>query len=81
MFLDSFLVINFIIKTSLAYCLANNSSFEQLLDVIKFITNQRLTDILMAQKNFKERYILADHLYFLKKEIKIFGNKSAKLIE
>lgn len=73
--------LNYIIKTSLTYSINKNYSFEQLQNIIQFITNQRLSDILINQKLFKERYLFVDYLYYLKKEILIFGNKKLKLLE
>lgn len=72
--------LNYIIKKSLFIGIDKDLSFEELLNVIKLITNQRLTDILINQKKFKERYILADYLYFFKKEAIVVGQKKLKLL-
>jgi len=71
----------YIIKRSLVNGIAKNFTFEQLQNLIDFIINQRISDILINQKEFKDRYTLTDYLYFLKKDIKIKGNKKLKLIE
>ncbi len=73
--------LNYIIKTALEYCIKKNSSFEDLQNIITFLANQRITSILINQKSFKERYILTDYLYYLKKEIIIYGDKTLKLLE
>jgi hypothetical protein len=71
----------YIIKKSLTLSIANGLNFEGLYDLIRFITNQRITDILINHKKFKERYILADHLYNLKKGAMIFGDSKLPLLE
>jgi hypothetical protein len=73
--------LNYIIKTSLALSITNGFTFDGLLNHIQFITNQRLTDTLANQKNFKERHVFADYLYHLKNDAKIFGEKKIRLIE
>ena len=73
--------LNYIISRSLEYGISKSYNFEQLFNLIHFITNQRITDYLINQKNDEDRYILTDYLYLLKKEIKIFGDKKIKLIE
>lgn len=47
---------------------------------MQLICNQRLADILVHQKLNKERYLLADYLYYLKRETRIYGNKNVKLL-
>jgi len=73
--------LNYIIKKSLALSIAKGLTFEGLLNHIQFITNQKLTDVLVNQKSFKERYIFADYLYYLKKETQIIGDRKIKLLE
>lgn len=73
--------LNYIMKTSLALGISNGLTFEQLIDYIKFITNQRMTNILMNEKEFKERFFLADQLYFLKNDVKVIGNRKLKLLD
>lgn len=73
--------LTYIIKKSLLLSIAKGLTFEGLLDRIQFITNQKLTDVLANQKSFKERYIFADYLYYLKREIQIIGDRNAKLLE
>jgi len=72
--------LNYIIKRSLAYCIKKNLSFRDLLNTIHFITNQEISSILFDSKSFKHRFTLVDYLYYLKKEIKIKGNKDSKLV-
>lgn len=71
--------INYIIKTSLDIAIQKNLSIEGLLDYIKFISNQRISEILVHQKWNKDRYLLCDNIYLLKKEATIFGDKKSKL--
>jgi len=73
--------LNYIIKRSIEYSISKSYNFEQLLNVIHFITNQKITEYLIAKKDFNERYILTDYLYQLKKDIRIFGDKKIKIIE
>ena len=72
--------LNYIIKTSLSMSIERGFTFEELLNRIQFITNQRLSDILVNQKSFKERHKLADYLYYLKKEAVILGERRIKLL-
>lgn len=71
--------INFIIKNSLNIGIRNNLTIEELLNYIHFISNQRISDMLVNQKWNKERFILADNIYLFKKEAKIFGDNKSKL--
>jgi hypothetical protein len=72
--------INRIVKVSLAYCIKRNSSFEDLMEMINYTTNQRIGDILTNYTWFKERHAVADHLYYFKKEACILGDKAIKLL-
>lgn len=71
--------INYIVKKSLNISINNCLTFEELHYYITFITNQRISEILVNQKKNKERYRLTDNLYLFKNQIKIFGNKKNKL--
>lgn len=71
--------INYIIKKSLYIGIRDNLSFEELNNYITFITNQRISDILINHKKNADRYKLTDNLYLFKSQIKIFGNKKNKL--
>lgn len=73
--------LNYIIKTSLALSIEKRLTFEGLLNYIQFISSQRLTDVLTNQKSFKERKLLADYLYYLKKEALVIGDRKVKLLE
>lgn len=75
------LELNYIIKRSIVYSISKSYNFEELLNVIYFITNQRIADYLVSKKDFEGRYILTDYLYQLKKEIIVYGDKRIKLIE
>lgn len=72
--------LNYIIKRSIEISISKSFSFHQLYNIMQFIINQRISDILVNQKSFDERHILADYLYYLKKDIKIFGNKNYPVI-
>ena len=72
--------INRIIKSSLAHCIRKNSSFDELMSTMIYITNQRIADILISYMWFKERHALADHLYYFKKEARVFGDKNIRLL-
>lgn len=71
--------INYIVRRSLNIGIINNLTFEELTNYITFITNQRISDILVHQKKNTDRYILVDNLYFFKSEIKVFGSKKNRL--
>ncbi|MBS1508040.1 MAG: hypothetical protein JSS79_15475 [Bacteroidetes bacterium] len=72
--------LTYIIKTSLTYCINRGDSFQGLLNTIRFITNQRIAEVLMRDKGFKERSLLADYLYYLKTDAIVHGDGSIKLI-
>lgn len=72
--------INYIIKKSLEVSLEKGYSFNQLRDILNFITNQRIAYYLRVDKSSKERYTLTDYLYQLKSEMKVFGNGKAKVL-
>ncbi|WP_297868009.1 hypothetical protein [uncultured Flavobacterium sp.] len=73
--------INYIIKRSIEIGIVNKHSFLELVNLIHFITNQRISDYLVYQKKISERKLIANYLYDFKKEIKIFGDKNEKLID
>jgi len=70
----------YIIKTSLVHSISNGHSFEDFLNTIKFTTNQRIGFFLINAKWFRDRYLLADYLYFFKKEASLLGNKKINLL-
>ena len=73
--------LNYIVKRSLEYSIANYHDFEQLKNILHFLINQTISEYLIARKCNKERYILTDYLYQLKKEIRVFGDTKIKLIQ
>ncbi|WP_188466217.1 hypothetical protein [Bizionia arctica] len=72
--------INYIIKKSITICIQKNQTFEQLVDLIRFITNQRISYYLVDQKKISERKLIANYLYDFKQGIVIYGNRKEKLI-
>lgn len=72
--------INDIIKKSVRIGIIENYSFSELVDLIYFITNQKISHYLVNQKKVSERKLIANYLYTFKKEIKLFGNKNERLI-
>jgi len=72
--------LTYIIKTALAYSISKNSNFEDMLNIIRFIANQRIADVLVNQKHLKERNLLADYLYYLKKDAMVVGERNLNLI-
>ena len=73
--------INYIIKKSIEIGIVNKYSFVELVNLIHFISNQRISDYLVNQKKISERKLIANYIYDFKKEIKIYGNKNEKLID
>lgn len=71
--------INYIIKKSIEIGIVNKYSFSELVELIYFISNQRISDYLVNQKKINERKLIANYLYDFKKEIKIYGDKNEKL--
>ena len=72
--------INYIVKKSLEISIQKNYSLDQLCDIIRFITSQRIADILVNKKHLKSRKIVADYLYLFKSEMKIYGDKKQRLL-
>lgn len=70
--------INYIMKKSIHIGILKRKSFSQLLDLIYFITNQKICYYL-TQKKMSERKLIANYLYNFKNEIRIYGNKDEKL--
>jgi len=73
--------VNDIIKKSVRIGIIKNYSFSELVDLIYFVTNQKISHYLVNQKKVSERKLIANYLYTFKKEIKIYGNGKEKLIE
>lgn len=73
--------INDIIKKSIGIGIHKKYSFSELVDLILFITNQKISHYLVNQKKISERNLIANYLYTFKKEIKIYGNKEEKLLQ
>ena len=71
--------VNFIIKNAIYYSLKNKLTFDELVNIIVLITNQRISRLLLNETNLRFRTLLVDHLYFFKKDIVILGNKSERL--
>ena len=70
--------INYIVKRSLYKAIEGNITVEELLHYIKFISNQRIVDILI-RKDIKDRYVIADNIFNFKNEMKGFGNQKSKI--
>jgi hypothetical protein len=73
--------LNYIVSKSIEYSISKSYNFEQLLNVIHFLINQKITEFLITKKDFESRYIFVDYLYHIKKEIIVHGDKKRKLIE
>ncbi len=72
--------INDIMKKSIGIGIHKDYTFSQLVDLIYFVTNQKISHYLVNQKKLSERKLIANYLYSFKKEIKIYGNRYEKLI-
>ncbi|WP_370176179.1 hypothetical protein [Leeuwenhoekiella palythoae] len=72
--------INDIIKKSIAIGINKNYTFSELVDLINFVTNQKISHYLVNQKKISERKLIANYLYIFKKDIKIYGNRYERLI-
>lgn len=73
--------LNYIIKKSLKIGIEKRYTFNQIRNVISFITNQRIAHYYKKDRNSKVFNILIDYLYKLKSDIKILGNPNISLIE
>jgi len=73
--------INYIVKQSITIGIKKEYTFKQLFDLIRFMTNQKITYYLIEQKKISERKIIANYLYNFKKGMVIYGDVKAKLID
>ncbi len=73
--------LSLIMKTCLLYSINKSNTFEQLKELIEFSLNKRIAEYIISMKNFRDRYLLTNYLFKLKKEMMIFGDKTVKLIE
>lgn len=73
--------LTYIIKMSLVHAIKKRATFEELLTLIHFVTNQRISDILVFQKGFKERYVFTEFLYRVKKEAIVIGQKKIRVLD
>lgn len=72
--------INDIIKKSIGIGINKNYTFSELVELIHFVTNQKISHYLVNQKKISERKLIANYLYTFKKEIKVYGNGKEKLL-
>ncbi len=72
--------LNYVIKNALLYAIQKKLSFSELKSLIDFLCSQRIAEGIINAKGHKQRHLLGDFIYLLKKEIVIFGNASLKLI-
>lgn len=73
--------INDIIKKSVGIGIIKGYSYKELVELICFITNQKITNYLVNQKKISERKLIANYLYTFKREMRIYGNGNEKLLE
>lgn len=71
--------INDIIKKSIVISIKKNYTFNELVDLICFVTSQKISHYLVNQKKLSERKLIANYLYTFKNEIRIYGNGGEKL--
>ncbi|WP_405376874.1 hypothetical protein [Nonlabens sp. Asnod3-A02] len=72
--------INDIIKKSIRIGINKDYNFLELVKLIQFITNQKISHYLVNQKKLSERKLIANYLYTFKQEIKVYGDGNEKLI-
>ncbi|MGJ3234358.1 hypothetical protein [Marivirga sp.] len=72
--------INDIVKKSIGIGIKRNYTFSEVVDLIHFVTNQKISHYLVIQKKISERKLIANYLYTFKKEIKIFGNGNEQVM-
>ena len=70
----------YIIKKSLMFSIVNNYNFEQLCNLIKFVSQQRISDYLVNQKTNHNRYNIANILYNFKSNVKVFGDRKVNVL-
>ena len=73
--------INDIIKKSIGIGIKKKYNFSEFVDLIHFVTNQKISFYLVNYKKISEGKLIANYLYTFKKEIKVFGNTNERLLE
>jgi hypothetical protein len=68
-----------IVKRSLGYAYANDMTFEDLGYLIEFAAQQRIVNSLRTNGGLRKKDVLATHLYNLKNDLAIKGNRSLKV--
>jgi len=71
--------INLIMKTTILEAIVNSYTLEQLYNSIIFFINKRIAYHLVEKKRKNDRYLLTDYLYFIKKDICLYGDRNSKI--
>lgn len=70
---------NIILKQTLKISIKNNYDFDSFKNLFSLIANKRISEIIMNRKGLRNRRLIADVIYSLKKEMSILGDKHQKL--
>ena len=71
--------LNIILKHTLKISIENNYDFVSFKNLFSLISNKRISEIIISKKGLRNRRLIGDVIYNLKKEIVIFGDKHQKL--
>lgn len=72
-------IITKVIKISLGISIQNNYTVEEMVALIKVLTNKEIQKILLSSHKNRHKKIIVRNLFLFKHEIMIFGNKYEKL--
>lgn len=68
-----------IIKNALCASIKFEYNVQELVDLIKILTNKEIQNLLIVKKGHRHKGIIVKHLYLFKSEIIILGNKFEKI--
>lgn len=71
--------LNNIVRSSLVYSFKNGMTFNGFKDILDYKCNQAIVRYVRDAKELRHRRLIADFLYFLKRECKVFGDGDLKL--
>jgi hypothetical protein len=72
--------LNQIIKYSIYFSIERNYNFKQFVNLIKLITNKKLSELLHINNKNKRNILIYETLFYFKNEVSVFGKSDAYLL-